>query len=113
MEDRALYQTILGLAEPWTVDRVELRELEHAVHVFVEATAETAFTCPECGAVAPVYDHAERRWRHLDTCQFTTILVARVPRIQCGMHGVKTVRVPWAEKSSRFTLSSSGWPSRG
>ncbi len=104
MEDRTLYQTILGLSEPWAVERVELREAEQAVHVFVEATAGTSFTCPDCGTVVPVYDHAERRWRHLDTCQFTTLLVARVPRVQCGTHGVKTVRVPWAEKGSRFTL---------
>ena len=104
MEDRALYQTILGLSEPWAVERVELREAEQAVHVFVEATVGTAFTCPDCGTPVPVYDHAERRWRHLDTCQFTTLLVARVPRVQCGTHGVKTVRVPWAEKGSRFTL---------
>ena len=104
MEDRTLYQTILGLSEPWAVERVELRETEQAVHVFVEANVGTAFTCPDCGATAPVYDHAERRWRHLDTCQFTTLLIARVPRIQCETHGVKTVRVPWAEKGSRFTL---------
>jgi len=104
VEDRALYQTILGLEEPWRVERVELRETEHTVQVFVEAGADTVFTCPDCGAPTPVYDHAERRWRHLDTCQFTTLLVARVPRIQCGAHGVKTVRVPWAEKGSRFTL---------
>lgn len=104
MEDRALYQTILGLSAPWTVARVELREEEQAVQVFVEAAVGTAFTCPDCGTTVPVYDHAERRWRHLDTCQFTTLLVARVPRIQCGTHGVKTVRVPWAEPGSRFTL---------
>lgn len=104
MEDRALYQTILNLSEPWTVERVELREAEQAVHVFVAAAAGTAFTCPDCGTPGPVYDQAERRWRHLDTCQFTTLLVARVPRVQCGTHGVKTVRVPWAEKGSRFTL---------
>lgn len=30
--------------------------------------------------------------------------MARVPRVQCLTHGVKTVRVPWAEKGSRFTL---------
>ena len=64
MEDRTLYQTILGLSEPWAVERVELREAEQAVHVFVEATAGTSFTCPDCGTVVPVYDHAERRWRH-------------------------------------------------
>lgn len=104
MEDRELYQTILGLQAPWSVSRVELNEAEHAVHVWAEVRPRTEFLCPDCGARAPVYDHAERRWRHLDTCQFTTILCARVPRIQCPTHGTKTVRVPWAEPGSRFTL---------
>jgi transposase len=30
--------------------------------------------------------------------------VARVPRVDCPEHGVKNVSVPWAEKSSRFTI---------
>lgn len=104
MDDRELYQTILGLSVPWVVERVDLREAEGAVHVWVQATPGTVFTCPECAQSAPAYDHAERRWRHLDTCQFTTLLCARVPRVQCPTHGVKTVRVPWAEPGSRFTL---------
>lgn len=104
MEDRELYQTILGLQAPWVVSRVELREAEHAVHVWVAERPDTAFPCPECGVTAPVYDRSERRWRHLDTCQFTTVLCARVPRVECAAHGVKTVRVPWAEAGSRFTL---------
>jgi len=61
--------------------------------------------CPECGKWAALYDHApERRWRHLDTMQFETILVARIPRVNCPEHGVKTIEVPWAGKNSRFTL---------
>jgi transposase len=104
VEDRELYQTILGLSVPWIVARVELREAEQAVHVWAEATEGTVFSCPECGAPAPAHDHTERRWRHLDTCQFTTVLCARVPRIQCPTHGVRTVRVPWAEPGWRFTL---------
>jgi len=96
VEDRALYQTILGLSEPWAVERVALREAEQAVHVFVEAASGTAFTCPDCGTTVPVYDHAERRWRHLDTCQFTTLLIARVPRVQCGTHGVSWFSVNWS-----------------
>ena len=105
MDDRrSLYQTILGLSDPWTVEAVELREAERTVRVVVDAAPGTVFTCPECGAAAPVYDRGERQWRTLDTCQFTTLLMARVPRVQCGTHGVKTVRVPWAEKGSRFTL---------
>ena len=45
----------------------------------------------------------ERRWRHLDTCQYRTILHARVPRQSCPKHGIKQVKVPWAEPGSRFT----------
>ena len=44
-----------------------------------------------------------RRWRHMDTCQFKTILEAAVPVVECAEHGAQTVQVPWAEGSSRFT----------
>lgn len=104
MDDRALYQTILGLQQPWDVERVELREAEAEVDVWVGAVAGTRFACPHCDTPAPVYDHVERRWRHLDTCQFRTMLCARVPRVQCATHGVVTIPVPWAEAGSRFTL---------
>ena len=36
--------------------------------------------------------------------QFRTILHARPPRIHCPEHGVKQAILPWAEKSSRFTI---------
>ena len=66
MDDRrSLYQTILGLSDPWAVEHVELREAERVVRVVVEATTGTVFTCPECGAAAPVYDRAERQSRTL------------------------------------------------
>jgi transposase len=104
MDDRALYATILGLSEPWEVEAVELSEAEQAVHVSVRAEATARFGCSECGEVSPIYDHVERSWRHLDTCQFQTLLHARVPRVECATHGVRTIRVPWAEKRSRFTL---------
>ena len=56
----------------------------------------------------PRYDSKPRRWRHLDTMQFTTWIEADVPRMQCGTHGVKQVREPWAEPGSQFTACSSG-----
>jgi transposase len=46
----------------------------------------------------PVPDWERRRWRHLDSGQFQTILVAEVPRVECAAHGTQTVAVPWAEK---------------
>ena len=52
----------------------------------------------------PGYDQAaERRWRHLDTCQYRTVLVARIPRVECPEHGIRQIWVPWSEERSRFT----------
>ena len=36
--------------------------------------------------------------------QFTTSIHAQVPRASCPTHAVKTIRVPWADAHSRFTL---------
>jgi len=102
MQDKELYGRILGVEEPWEVERVELRLAQGEVVVHVACTADE-LCCPECGARAARYDRRERRWRHLDTCQLRTILSARVPRVRCSEHGVRQVRVPWSEPGSRFT----------
>jgi transposase len=104
MDDRTLYATILGIAAPWDVARVQLDDTAKAVHVWLEERSGTAFACRECATISPPYDHVERSWRHLDTCQYETRLHARVPRIECREHGVKPVPVPWATAHSRFTV---------
>lgn len=104
MDERGLYATLLGLSGPWEVERVEVRERESAVHVWVGETADAVFACPQRGDAAALHDHVERRWRHLDTCQFQTQVHAAVPRVRCPAHGVKTIAVPGAERHARFTL---------
>ncbi len=105
MQDKELYQHILGIDSPWSVSAVELDTPSEEIRVHVSHPRGTRFACPECEQELPCYDHAEeRRWRHLDSCQYKTILVARVPRVNCAEHGVKNVALPWAEKSSRFTI---------
>ena len=105
MQDKDLYQQILGLDSPWTVSDVELDHEQHEIRVHVNHPRGAKFCCPECQRELPCHDHAEeRRWRHLDSCQFKTILIASQPRVKCPEHGVKTALVPWAEKNSRFTL---------
>jgi transposase len=102
MRDIELYRAILGLPAPWTVLSVNLDVKGQQVTVQVHA-GDGPFACPECQAEAPGYDRKPRRWRHLDTCQFTTWIEAEVPRIECPTHGVKQIRVPWAEPGSQFT----------
>jgi transposase len=105
MQDRQLYAQILGIESPWRVERVELQLKMEEVHVFLEHSAEAEWVCPQCGQSCPLYDHqAERQWRHLDTCQYRTILHASPPRSNCSEHGALVVKLPWAEPSSRFTM---------
>jgi transposase len=105
MRDIELYQILLGLTPPWKVTSVEvhpdpkLREIT----VRVEYPKGELLQCPECEQVCPGYDHKTRRWRHLNTMQFKTIIESDVPRVECSTHGVKSIGVPWAEDKSRFT----------
>jgi len=104
MQDRQLYEQILGIPSPWYVERVELKLKEGEVHVYLGHEPSAAWTCPECGRTCGLHDHQpERRWRHLDTCQYRTILHAEPPRTSCSEHGPLVVRLPWAEPHSRFT----------
>ncbi len=103
MRDKDLYAQILGIKSPWQVTSVDLALSEGEVTVHVEQEASAKQSCPTCGKASPGYDSRQRRWRHLDTCQYKTMLVADVPRVKCEEHGVVTVTVPWAEPGSGFT----------
>jgi transposase len=104
MQDHELYRRILGIEAPWLVDSVELKLEAGEIHVHLQHHDMIHWPCPECGAACRLYDHQpERQWRHLDTCQYQTILHAEPPRSECPEHGVKVIRLPWAEPSSRFT----------
>jgi transposase len=104
MRDTELYRQLLGLESPWTVTRVELAVKEQRVDIWAGHPDGARWPCPDCGTTLALYDHAEERaWRHLDSCQFQTYLHARPPRVQCPTHGVRQVRLPWAEARARFT----------
>lgn len=102
MKDTQLYSQILGIQKPWKVTSVNVSLADDAVEVQVQHGG-SELKCPKCGQVCSGYDKRSRRWRHLDTCQLKTLLVADVPRVDCKEHGVVTVEVPWAEPGSGFT----------
>jgi transposase len=107
MKDRSLaehYQQILGDTSPWVVDEVRL-DVEHLVNeVRLKVKLDAIWACPQCHGRMHIKEWRTRRWRHMDTCQFKTILEAAVPLVECSEHGAQTVQVPWAEGSSRFTM---------
>src|SRR5689334_18498104 len=52
MNDRKLYEQILGIAQPWYVDEVTLRLEKGEIEVHVRGSAAVE-KCPECGKPCP------------------------------------------------------------
>lgn len=102
MQDFQLYEQILGLQAPWQVEAVRLAVKEGEIEVTVACT-ETTWGCPHCQQRMHIHEWDQRRWRHLDSCQFKTFIRANVPRVRCPEHGTVTVQVPWAKPFGRFT----------
>ena len=105
MKDTQLYEQLLGLSKPWSVDRVDLELEDNRITVHVECDKGTVWGDPETGQDrAHIHGWVERTWRHLDTCQFETRIVAKVPRLKFKSGRVEDAAVPWAERYSRITV---------
>jgi len=103
MDELDLYEQILGLSQPWSVEQVRLNKDSNSVEVFISCDSDIQLACPKCHTQSPRYDLRKRSWRHLDTCQYSTLVRATIPRIECDRHGVIQIDTPWAEQNSRFT----------
>lgn len=103
MKDTQLYQQILGETTPWRVTAVRLDAGAQTIEIEMALNGGELWGCPECGGAMHMHDTERRRWRHLDSCQFKTFVVADVPRVNCPKDGTQTVKVPWAEPRGRFT----------
>ena len=104
MKDVALYQQILGDTKPWVVSEVNMDVPNQTIEVGLTLPPDAIWACPTCKSRMHIKEWRERRWRHLDSCQFKTVLKAKVPVVECQEHGAQTVKVPWADAKSRFTL---------
>lgn len=65
MQDKELYEHLLGIKGPWSVSRIELDMQAKRVNVWVKHEEGVRWPCPECQRGLTIYDHAlERGWRH-------------------------------------------------
>lgn len=102
MDTNEFYETILGVSDPWEVESARTYESDGYVEVYL--VHDGHYCCPHCGTSCSRHDSTERRWRHLDTCEYQTILAADIPRVRCPEHGVQQVRIPWADGRAPFTV---------
>jgi len=105
VRDIDIFQQALGLTPPWRVVESKFDAANNRLDLYLDFPKGSTFHCPECGqAECKPHDTEEKTWRHLDFFQHKAYLHARVPRVKCPEHGVKTVKVPWGRPKSGFTL---------
>ena len=105
MKDTALYEQLLGLKSPWSVKSVALSLEDQRVVVEVVLKQGQVWADPtDATKRAHINGWTERQWRHLDTCQFETLIKARVPQLKYSDGTVQELAIPWAERYSRVTL---------
>jgi transposase len=110
MKDTALYEQLLGLNLPWTVKSVDLSLTDQRVVVEVVLKKGQVWADPtDATKRAHINGWSERQWRHLDTCQFETLIKARVPQLKYSDGSVEELTVPWAERYSRVTTLMAGF----
>ena len=110
MKDTALYEQLLGLKSPWSVRQVDLSLTDQRVVVEVVLKKGQVWADPtDATKRAHVNGWTERHWRHLDTCQFETLIKARVPQLKYSDGTVEELVVPWAERYSRVTTMMTGF----
>jgi transposase len=106
MRDIAFFSRLLALEKPWRVERVSLDPKQRSIDIQLVHRRNASFSCPECGCRSALYDHVpSRSWRHLDHGDCPTWLHAQIPRVDCPVHGIRRVHVPWALPGARFTIA--------
>ena len=103
MTNTEFYRHILGLESPWGVSNVDLDMTANRVVIRLEIDRTTKWFHPETREPARLHKWTERRWRHLDTCQFETIIEASVPSVKYRDGKIEEVAVPWADRYQRYT----------
>lgn len=100
-----LFTDALSLKDPLYVKSVDFDSGVGELHIWIDFKKGARFDCPACShAGMPVYDTADKTWRHLNFFQYKTYIHFRTPRIQCPQDGVRMIDVPWAAPGSGFTL---------
>lgn len=94
---------MLKLPFPWEVAEVKIDEEAQEIKVYIEYKSEEG-VCHKTGEVCKIYDRRERSWRHLDTMEYKTWIVSRLPRVKNSLGNYHFIPVDWAEPNWEHTM---------
>ena len=99
-----LFETALGIAEPWSVSRVDFDEKSKVLSILVDFKPGSQFEVSGHEGLHPVYDTVTKTYLHLNFFQHECHLQVRTPRVKLPNGSVRLVEPGFAGRLSGFTL---------
>ena len=99
-----LFETALGIADPWSVSRVDFDEASKVLTILVDFKPGSRFEVSGHEGLHPVHDTVTKTYRHLNFFQHECHLQVRTPRVKLPNGSVRLVEPGLAGRLSGFTL---------
>jgi transposase len=99
-----LFETALGIAEPWSVASVDFDEATKVLTIAIDFLPGSRFAVSGHEGVHPVHDTVSKTYRHLSFFQHECHLRVRTPRVKLPNGSVRLVEADFAGRLSGFTL---------
>lgn len=99
-----LFETALGIAEPWSVASVDFDEATKVLTICIDFLPGSRFAVSGHEGVHPVHDTVSKTYRHLSFFQHECHLQVRTPRVKLPNGSVRLVEADFAGRLSGFTL---------
>jgi transposase len=99
-----LFESALGISDPWLVASVEFDEAAKTLTVLIDFKAGSRFCVAGHGGAHPMHDTVTKTYRHLNFFQHECHLQVRTPRVKLPNGSVRLVEPEFAGRLNGFTL---------
>lgn len=103
MHINRILKKLIGV-ENLVIENVEYDDIADVITIAARPFKRDACRCGRCSTKAKVYDAGRgvRQWRCLDAGSTKVFIVCSIYRVDCPIHGVTVIAVPWARHDSLF-----------
>jgi transposase len=99
-----LFESALGISDPWLVASVEFDEAAKTLTVLIDFKTGSRFSVAGHGGAHAVHDTVTKTYRHLNFFQHECHLQVRTPRVKLPSGSVRMVEPDFAGRLNGFTL---------
>lgn len=103
-----LFETALGIAEPWSVASVDFDAAAKVLTVLIDFKPGSRFAISGHEGVHPVHDTATKTYRHMNFFQHECVLQVRTPRVKLPNGSVRLVEPDFAGRLSGLRIAVRG-----